>query len=554
MKMKVRIILTILTIAAFLVLPVIAYASSPSVFTGHWQAIDEDGSDIRLTIGGPPQGPFRITWTESYFSACGGEAGIIRGHGWLVEREKLAAELTLECFTTGDIWEFETTWIYDTGTDTISSDFITWHRPSARSQACVLPPSGLSGWWPGDGDARDIVSGRNGVFQDDATTGSGLVDLAFKLDGENDFIDVPDSTGLNFGSGDFTVDLWVNFNDPSGEQVLVEKWIQGEDYIDGWTLTKLFIEDEEYEYHVLRLAIDSGDGFEADIDSPPLTILPNIWYHFAATRRGSAVSIFMNGALLTEEPNMGASNLNTPASLKFGHRGNPFDTPGSIDDRGFYLNGRIDEVEIYIGTALSEEQIQALFAVGSAGKCKDAIPTKLDLRVNYGHDWVEAFYDAGHTVWITVTESDGVTVKATTELVTEPREDWGGDTGFHTEDDDWKNGPPDIQPFDWVYGWVDNGATAQVKLGNIIGEIDPDDASIRGTIYAPWFFEEEVWIECHLWISPEPEMKYDQIRLNGEDEYYCSWSGEYEFQTGWDIGPSYFGPDGHWVANVIVVP
>ena len=35
-----------------------------------------------------------------------------------------------------------------------------------------------------------------------------------------------------------------------------------------------------------------------------------------------------------------------------------------------YFNGRIDEVELFVGTALSEEQIMDLYAAGAAGKCK----------------------------------------------------------------------------------------------------------------------------------------------------------------------------------------
>ena len=67
-----------------------------------------------------------------------------------------------------------------------------------------------------------------------------------------------------------------------------------------------------------------------------------------------------------------SGDLDTSASLKFGHRGSPADTPGSLDDSGFFLNGKIDEVELAVGHALSEEDIRSIFVVGAAGKCKDA--------------------------------------------------------------------------------------------------------------------------------------------------------------------------------------
>ncbi|HLE27018.1 MAG TPA: hypothetical protein VI793_02795 [Anaerolineales bacterium] len=178
---------------------------------------------------------------------------------------------------------------------------------------------------------------------------------------------------------------------------------------------------------------------------------------------------------------------------------------------------------------------------------------RLDLRVNYGHDWVESFYEAGHTVWITVTDSEG-NVKATAELVTEPKDFWDGQTGFQTRPEDWVPAPPDIQPYDWVYGQVDSGQTAQVQIGEISGEIDLDADTIRGTINASWF-SSEVNVECFPWGAPDPtEMKFDTVQPDGVDPYSCSWAGEWDIRPGQDVGVGYFGPDGHWVANAFFVP
>jgi hypothetical protein len=228
---------------------------------------------------------------------------------------------------------------------------------------CLPPPVGMTNWWPGDGNSFDIVGGLDGEFIDDATTGPGIVDEAFTLDGDGDFINVADDPALDLGTDDFTVDLWVNFNDTSDEQVLVEKWVQGDGFVDGWTLTKLGD-------NVLRLAFEIEAGIEADLDSNVLTLVPGLWYHFAATRQGNTFTLFMNGEIIAQDEFEGSLNLDSESSLKFGHRGNVDDTPGSIDTRDFFVNGRIDEVELFVGTALSEEQIKALYAAGGDGKCK----------------------------------------------------------------------------------------------------------------------------------------------------------------------------------------
>jgi hypothetical protein len=76
----------------------------------------------------------------------------------------------------------------------------------------------MTGWWPGDGNTDDIVAGRDAALQANATTGPGRVGQGFLLDGDGDFVDVPHDPALNLGTGDFTIDLWVFFNDTAGEQ------------------------------------------------------------------------------------------------------------------------------------------------------------------------------------------------------------------------------------------------------------------------------------------------------------------------------------------------
>jgi hypothetical protein len=100
--------------------------------------------------------------------------------------------------------------------------------------APIPPPSGLVSWWPGDlaplGCFRlacDIVGDQDGLLKGGASLRRGLVATAFSLDGVDDYVLVPDHSGLNFGEMDFTIDLWVNFRNTDGEQVIIEKWIQG---------------------------------------------------------------------------------------------------------------------------------------------------------------------------------------------------------------------------------------------------------------------------------------------------------------------------------------
>src|SRR6267378_2314847 len=79
----------------------------------------------------------------------------------------------------------------------------------------TAPPSGILGWWPGDGDARDISgNGLNGSLFNNAGYTIGRVGQGF------DFIPggttnpshlrVPDNALLK--PAEFTIEVWVKFN------------------------------------------------------------------------------------------------------------------------------------------------------------------------------------------------------------------------------------------------------------------------------------------------------------------------------------------------------
>jgi len=229
---------------------------------------------------------------------------------------------------------------------------------------CVPPPDGMVGWWPGDGDGADIAGGNHATLENGAAFGAGFVAEAFSLDGEDDFVNVPHAAELDFGSGDFTVDLWVNFRSIDGEQVMVEKWIQAWGNPMGWTLTKIGT--------MVRLAVSDTDLGEYDIDVFPSSIPTDTWIHVAATRAGDTYTLFWNGEVIASSTLGVMHDLSSGSSVKFGHRGNPDDTPGSEDWRGFYMNGLVDEVEL-LNRALSPGEIMALYEAGSSGKCKQGM-------------------------------------------------------------------------------------------------------------------------------------------------------------------------------------
>jgi hypothetical protein len=259
--------------------------------------------------------------------------------------------------------------IASTGLLAVVSTFTKGGEEAGPGPKCVPSPAGLLGWWPGDGSTSDVAGGRDATLHGDATFGPGLVGQAFVLDGAGDFVSVPNDPALNVGTGDFTVEWWAMFDATEGESVLLEKWIQGAEDVMGWTVT---MSEKPVEGAVVdtTFTLETTGGFS--VKTPALRVDQRTWIHFAVRRRGNTFELLMNGEVVASKaaPKGTVIDLDSPASLKFGHRGGPDDTPGSVDDRGLFLDGRIDEVRLFVGRALSNKEIRAIIeAEANRGRC-----------------------------------------------------------------------------------------------------------------------------------------------------------------------------------------
>src|SRR3954470_12868221 len=81
----------------------------------------------------------------------------------------------------------------------------------AEAASCFSPPSGLVGWWPGDGSAANIAGTNQGSLQGGATANAaGMVGSAFNFDGTNAFVQIPNSSVLQ--PSNLTIEAWVKFS------------------------------------------------------------------------------------------------------------------------------------------------------------------------------------------------------------------------------------------------------------------------------------------------------------------------------------------------------
>src|SRR5438093_8184681 len=72
---------------------------------------------------------------------------------------------------------------------------------------CVQPPSGLVGWWKGDGSASDALGSNNGSLFGDASFAPGVIGQAFSFDGYNDSVMIGNPAALQLQN--FSIEAWI---------------------------------------------------------------------------------------------------------------------------------------------------------------------------------------------------------------------------------------------------------------------------------------------------------------------------------------------------------
>ena len=103
----------------------------------------------------------------------------------------------------------------------LSSNAILTVNPAPTN--CDPAPGGLVSWWPGEGNANDVIGTNNGTPVGGLSYTNGEVGQAFQLDGTSGYVDVPASGSLNVGTNNgFTVEGWINPSDVSAQHPMVE--------------------------------------------------------------------------------------------------------------------------------------------------------------------------------------------------------------------------------------------------------------------------------------------------------------------------------------------
>lgn len=240
---------------------------------------------------------------------------------------------------------------------------------SAAAQTCVQPPADLVSWWTGDTDATDFEDGNNGTLMNGALAGvAGKVGGAFSFDGVDDRVDIANTaSNLNFGTGDFTIDLWAKVNRLDRDQTFIHKTDPGSPIAPSY-----FVEfNRPYPQFgtndiALRLMVNESDLNRNDlIVQVPGLFSVGQWHHVAAVREGNTNRLYLDGNLVGSQT--AGNNVDTGVGGAVALGVVITGVPSPAYQR--HLDGSLDEIEAH-NRALTHTEIQSVFNAGSAGKCK----------------------------------------------------------------------------------------------------------------------------------------------------------------------------------------
>ena len=218
--------------------------------------------------------------------------------------------------------------------------------PLAAQTGCLPPPSGLVGWWPGDGHSLDLAGTNSATLQNGVSFAPGLVGQAFSFDGADDYVDL----GNWFNLQTFTLALWINAR-PT-QQTYADILDNNHNGSANWVI--------QYQNSGLQFAWGA-----AGVSGITFSLTADTWQLLTIT-------VDTNG---THRLYLDGSLAGSVTGGPIAYNGGQFLRIGRWGGGGRYFNGRIDEFAVW-NRAISSNEVSTLYLAGGAGMCKPSCPER----------------------------------------------------------------------------------------------------------------------------------------------------------------------------------
>lgn len=138
------------------------------------------------------------------------------------------------------------------------------------------------------------------------------------FDGTGDYLTVPGTSDFVFGTGDFTIEFWINTTD--NNFVPLDFWVTGS------TAWQIFVHASGYLQWYVSSAIKSG----------AIPVNTGSWLHVAICRASSSLMFFVNGVMdgtaTTDSTNYSTTQSVLSVAAQVNNRNATYDFGGYIDD------------------------------------------------------------------------------------------------------------------------------------------------------------------------------------------------------------------------------
>jgi hypothetical protein len=236
----------------------------------------------------------------------------------------------------------------------------------AQSTASVGLLRGAFNWWPGNGNANDLLGGDDkGVLNGSVTFAQGQVGQAFAFAGSNGYVALPDNifpvptTAINSPTP-FSFELW--FKTAASGVILGQQ----EGTVAPYAATPVGHVPAIYVGTDGRLRVQMFWGGAINPTTSAGAVNNNNFRHLAVVYDGTTQTVYLDGV------SIGSRALTqTPYNNLYKYQlGTGFTTnwPGAAAGVGWSnFNGLIDEPTLY-QRALTVAEVQSIYTAGSAGK------------------------------------------------------------------------------------------------------------------------------------------------------------------------------------------
>lgn len=178
-----------------------------------------------------------------------------------------------------------------------------------------------------DGSTNAFAITRNGNTTQGTFSPFSQTGWSNYFDGTGDYLSAAANTAFDFGSGDFTVELWINPSSRTNTDGVISKGNTSSTGNEVWSL----------EWNSTNnLNFYSGGGLVSPVVTSTTQFAIGVWYHVAVARSGTTTKIFVNG---TEEASSTTSY--TVAAGGTLYIGTGWFAPATRDTSGYISNLRI---------------------------------------------------------------------------------------------------------------------------------------------------------------------------------------------------------------------